>query len=206
MFRRAAILAATIVTASSIALAAGPGGRFKQIDEKGKCTVKGKAKGLGEFTGEVEDVAFAEEAGKLKFTVDLDKSLKMGLRQGHTRESFKIQKGSVAILTVDKSKIAVPEDGKKLENQKVDGDLFIGRLENGKVAVDKDGKQLGMSKPVKVTYTVSRTGSDLHVKEGSSLTFNYENFGVSKICKLTICVDPSVTIVVSKPFKARIEG
>ena len=198
MFRRAAILAATIVTASSLAFAAGPGGKFKQIDEKGKCTVKGKAKGLGEFTGEVEDVAFAEEGGKLKFTVDLDKSLKMGLRQSHTRESFKIQKGSVAILTVDKSKIVVPEDGQKKENQKVDGDLFIGRIEGGKA--------VGTTKPVKVNYTVSRTGSDLHVKDGSSLTFNYENFGVSKICKLTICVDPSVTIVVNKPFKLRIEG
>ena len=48
-----------------------------------------------------------------------------------------------------------------------------------------------------VSYTAKRTGSDIHIKD-ASFPFDYTKFGVEKICKLGVCVDPEVTIKVSR--------
>jgi hypothetical protein len=40
---------------------------------------------------------------------------------------------------------------------------------------------------------VKRTGSDYHIKS-ASFSFNYTDFGVPKICRLSLCVEPLVKI------------
>jgi hypothetical protein len=182
MFRRIAVAAAAI-TLSTFALV----GHAALTDAgKGSIKIEGVAKpGLGAFSGDSSDISAREDGGKLIFTANLKNNLHMGLRASHTHECFKTEKHPTATLTVDKSKLKMPED-----NQEV----------HGKVTADL--KLAGVSKPVEVNYTVSRTGSDYHVKK-ADFTFDYTKFGVEKICKVGVCVDPNVKISIDKPIKLR---
>ncbi len=182
MFRRIAVVAAA-VTLTTIAFASNAA--LSSV-EKGSVKIEGVAKpGLGKFDGKSTDISAKEEGGKIIFTADLKSKLDMGLRASHTRECFKTEKHPVAKLVVDKSKLKMPEDNGNVSG-KVTGQLTLA----------------GVTKPVEVSYKVSRTGSDYHVK-GGSFSFNYTDFGVEKICKLGVCVEPNVTITISKPIKLR---
>jgi len=175
MFRRIAV-AAVAVCLTTFAIAADAA--FTGID-KGHVKIEGVAKpGLGAFSGELQGVDVKEADGKLIFSADLGSRLKMGLRQSHCKEAFQVDKHKGVTLTVDKSKLKIPADNAK-ESGEVTGDL----------------KLHGVTKPVKVKYTVSRTGSDFHIKE-AKFTFDYTKFGVEKICKVGVCVEPEVGIVV----------
>jgi polyisoprenoid-binding protein YceI len=175
MFRRIAV-AAVAVCLTTFAIAADAA--FSGVD-KGHVKIDAVAKpGLGAFSGEVSGVDVKEAGGKLVFSADLESRLKMGLRQDHCKKAFETEKHKSVTLTVDKSKLKMPADNAK-ESGEVTGDL----------------KLHGVTKPVKVTYKVSRTGSDYHIKE-AKFSFNYPDFGVEKICKLGVCVEPSVTITV----------
>lgn len=182
MFRRI-VVAAAAVTLTTIAIASNAA---LSTAEKGSIKIEGVAKpGLGKFDGKSTDISAKEEGGKIIFTADLKGHLDMGLRGSHTHECFKTEKHPVAKLVVDKSQLKMPDDNGKVSG-KVTGDLTLA----------------GVTKPVKVSYTASRTGSDYHIKEGS-FTFTYTDFGVEKICKLGVCVDPTVTITIAKPIKLR---
>lgn len=176
MFRRIPV-AAVAVCLSTFAIAANAA--FSGVD-KGRVKIDAVAKpGLGAFTGEVDGVNVKEEGGKLIFSSDLEGRLKMGLRQDHCKKAFETGKHRSVKLTVDKSKLKLPGDNEKASGE-VTGDLTL----------------RGVTKPVKVKYHVSRTGSDYHIKE-AKFSFNYVDFGVEKICKLGVCVEPSVGITVS---------
>lgn len=175
MFRRIAV-AAVAVCLTTFAIAADAA--LTGVD-KGHVKIDAVAKpGLGAFSGEVNGVDVKEAGGKLVFSSDLEGRLKMGLRQDHCKKAFETGKHRSVTLTVDKSKLKMPADNGK-ESGEVTGDL----------------KLHGVTKPVKVKYKVSRTGSDYHIKE-ATFSFNYTEFGVEKICKLGVCVEPDVTITV----------
>ena len=176
MFRRIAV-AAVAVSLTTFAIAADAA--FSGV-EKGHVKVEGVAKpGLGAFSGEVDGVSVKEEGGKLIFTADLEDRLKMGLRQDHCKKAFETSKHRSVKLAVDKSKLKLPADNEKASGE-VTGDLTLH----------------GVTKPVKVKYTVARTGSDYHIKE-AKFSFNYTDFGVEKICKIGVCVEPTVSITVN---------
>ena len=176
MYRRIAV-ASVAVCLTTFAIAAHAA--FKGID-KGHVKIDAVAKpGLGAFSGDVEGVDVKEDGGKLVFTSDLEGRLKMGLRQDHCKKAFETGKHRNVKLVVDKSKLKLPADKEKASGE-VSGDLTLH----------------GVTKPVKVTYSVSRTGSDYHIKE-AKFSFNYTDFGVEKICKLGVCVEPAVTITVN---------
>jgi polyisoprenoid-binding protein YceI len=183
MFRRTSVAAAAILLTT---FALGADARWNCV-EKGRIKVEAVAKpALGAFSGESKDVDAKEEGDKVIFTSDL-KKLDMGLRKNHTKEAFEIDKHPKVKLTIEKSKLKVPAD-----KEKVSGEV------TGKLALH------GVEKPVKVSYTVSRTGSDFHIKE-AKFSFNYTNFNVEKICKVGVCVEPNVTVTVSN-VKLRDKG
>lgn len=148
---------------------------------KGEVKIEAVAKpALGKFAGSLDDISASEKDGKLVFVADLPRGLKMGMRDSHTREAFRTGKHKNVKLVVDKDKLKFPEDNKKVEGE-VSGDLTLH----------------GVTKSVKVKYSAKRTGSDYHLN-GSSFSFNYTDFGVEKICKLSVCVEPLVTIRVER--------
>ena len=174
MHRRSRSALAAAVAALSFALVAQAD---FQSAGKGEAKIEAVAKpALGKFSGSIGGISATEKDGKIVFTADLPGGLKMGMRDSHTREAFRVEKHKGVRLVVDKSKLKIPDDNKKSEGE-VSGDLTLH----------------GVTKPVKVKYVVKRTGSDFHLG-GSSLSFDYTNFGVPKICKLSVCVEPLVTI------------
>lgn len=176
MFRRIAFAAAAL-SLTTVALA-GPKG-FRCID-KSHYKIEGEAKpALGAFSGESNDLDVKDEGGKLVFISKLT-NVNMGLRDKHTREAFKVDKHPTAKLVVDKSKLKMPGDKEKVDGT-VQGDLTLN----------------GVTKPVTVKYAARRMGSDYLVKE-AKFSFKYTDFGVEKICKMGVCVEPKVTITVDK--------
>jgi polyisoprenoid-binding protein YceI len=180
MLRRSRLaLAATVLSITTVALAA-QAAALQSID-KADVKIEAEAKpGLGKFDGLCDAVSAKEEGGKLVFEAELNRGLRMGLRDKHTREAFNVPKHKVAKLVVDKSEIKFPDDKGKVSG-KVKGDLTLH----------------GKTKPVTVNYVASRTGSDIHIKD-ASFSFDYTQFGVEKICKLGVCVEPTVTIRVPR--------
>ena len=194
MFRRIAV-AAVAVCLTTFAIAADAA--FNGVD-KGHIKIDAVAKpGLGAFSGDVEGVDVKEADGKIIFTSDLGSRLKMGLRESHCKEAFEVKKHPTVVLKIDRSKLKLPADNEKVSGE-VMGDLTLHGVTNG--VRNKDDKP----EPVKVKYTVSRTGSDYHIKE-AKFTFDYTKYIAKpgepaesgKICKLGVCVDPKVTITVT---------
>lgn len=179
MLRRSRlVLAATALSITTVALAAQAA--LQSID-KADIKIEAEARpGLGKFDGLCDAVSAKEVGDKLVFEAELKRGLRMGLRDKHTREAFKVDKHNVAKLVVEKSKLKMPADNESVKG-KVKGDLTLH----------------GVTKPVTVSYTAKRTGSDVHVKD-ATFNFDYTEFGVEKICKLGVCVEPQVTITVPR--------
>jgi len=147
--------------------------------EPGEVKIEGVAKpALGAFVGYLQDVSASEIGPNLVFTGDLQKNLDMRLRGRHTKEAFETKKHASVKLSVEKNKLKMPAD-----NERVDGEV------DGRLTLH------GVTKTVKVAYTVKRTGSDYHIKS-ASFSFKYTDFGVHKICRLSLCVEPLVKISV----------
>lgn len=171
MYRRTAVIAVAACL-TSIALAAhamsGGGGH---IDVQGSASPA-----LGAFNFESNDVKVSETDGKIVFVTNLG-GMKMGLRKSHCHEAFEVPKHPNAKLTVDKSKLKIPAAG-ATEKGTVQGEFTLH----------------GVTKPVNVKYTATADGSGYKV--GGSFSFKYEDFKVSKICKVGVCVDPEVKVTV----------
>lgn len=179
MFRRSRLIVAVAVsslTFSVIAFAAleSLGSANYQVEAAAKPKIGPRL----EFDGKGPATA-KEEGGKLVFKADL-KKLDMGNRTSHMKEDFEVSKHPTVTLSIDKSKLKMPDDKKK-ESDTVTGELELH----------------GKKKPVKVKYSVARTGSDYHIKN-ATFSFKYTDFGIKEICRFkgTICVEPSVTIKV----------
>lgn len=176
MFRRIAVAAAAVslTTFAIVANAAFHGA------DKGHVKIEAVAESpVGAFSGKLDGVDVKEHDGKLIFSSDLSSRLKMGLRDKHCKEAFEVGKHKQVKLTVDKSKLKLPADNDKVRGE-VTGDLTL----------------RGETRPVKITYSASRTGSDYHIKE-AKFSFDYTKFKMEKICKMTVCVEPQVTITVT---------
>lgn len=171
MYRRTAVIAvAACLTSIALAAQAMSGGG-------GHIEVEASASpALGRFSFESNDLKVTEADGKLVFVTNLG-GMKMGLRKGHTHEAFEVPKHPNAKLTVDKAKLKIPTSGTEKGN--VPGELTLH----------------GVTRPVNVKYTVTAEGSGYKV--GGSFSFKYEDFKVSKICKVGVCVDPEVKVSVS---------
>lgn len=145
--------------------------------EPGEVKIEGRAKpALGRFVGYLPGVSASEVGPNLVFSGDLQSNLDMRLRGRHTKEAFETSKYASVKLSVEKSKLKMPADNERVDGE-VDGQLTLH----------------GVTKTVKVAYTVKRTGSDYHIKS-ASFSFNYTDFGVHKICRLSLCVEPLVKI------------
>ena len=100
-------------------------------------------------------------------------------RNDHTKQEFRCDQHKTTTLTVAKSALKVPEDGKTAKG-----------VVPGKLTLN------GATNDVKVNYEVKRTGSQYEVKS-ASFSFDYTKFGVAQICKLGVCVANNVDISVS---------
>lgn len=197
MLRRSRIAVATVALSVTTFALAAYAGSLSSLGT-GTAEVHAEASGLGKFDGKVNSVSAKESDGKLVFVANLTEGMDMGIRDSDTRKKFKIstkeevekdeKKPTRATLIVDKSKLTFPENGKEAKGT-VPGTL---KLAGGSTSVD-------------VTYKVSRTGSDYHVKE-ASFSFDYTKI-VPKICLPggLVCVKPPVTIKL-KQMKLRDRG
>jgi len=175
MFRRTSVAAFAVLLTT---FALGADARWNCV-EKGRIKVEAVAKpALGAFSGESKDVDAKEDGDDVVFTSALSK-LDMGVRQKHMSQAFEIDKHPKVKLVIEKSKLKVPEDQKRVSGE-VTGKLTLH----------------GVERPVKVKYTVSRTGSDYHIKE-AKFTFNYTKFKIEQICKVGVCVEPDVSVTVT---------
>ncbi|HET9959273.1 MAG TPA: YceI family protein [Polyangiaceae bacterium] len=168
MFRRTAF--ALLLSATTFTLAA-----HAAMSGGGPLKISGKAVGLS-FTGTAK-FSVSENEGKLVFVTNLRDSLDMGVRDDHTKRSFKVKEFPKATLTIDKSKLKLPEKGES--SGSVTGHLTLAKG----------------AKDVNVNYTVAKEGDGYRIKN-ASFTFDYTKFGVEEICKV-ICVKPEVNVSVS---------
>lgn len=126
----------------------------------------------------------AEEAdGKLVLTSAVQ-GIKTGIseRDKHLKTKYIDAKSHPHVkLTIDRSKLTLPEDGKRVKGS-VTGQLSLA----------------GKTKPVKVSYSAARTGSDYHVD--GSFQFNVSEY-MKRPCLAVICV--AETVNVQAKFKLR---
>jgi len=174
-FRRTALaVLCSALTFSAVASAAlGGSGNYKvsAVAKVPLGTVD--IKGGGKFTAE-------EEGDNWVFKTNLKDSLDVKERTEHAREHFEMGKHPKATLTIAKSALKLPED--KPVKGTVKGDL----------------KLHGTSKPVTVTYKVSKKDGGYTIEE-ASFTFDYTQY-IPKICRFagTACVNPPIDVKVEK--------
>lgn len=180
--RSRSLLAAVLVSVSTFSLVASAANW--EGAGKGSFAVKAMAKPpvIKAFpfdgTGGPGSVEGKQDGDKLVFTASL-KDLQMGERQKHAKEAFRPETHKTATLTVDKTKLTLPADGKEAQG-KVPG-VFRYR--------DKDEN-------VTVVYKGKRVGSEFQVLS-ATFSFDYTKHAVEKICKIGVCVEPNVTVTVT---------
>jgi hypothetical protein len=170
-------LIAVLCSALTFSIAASAG--LMTTDTKSSYSVKTKAlKGALSIDGKGGPVTAKEADGMIIFETKMEK-LDMGKRNDHTKKEFRCDTHKTATLTIAKSALKVPEDGKTAKG------VVTGKL-----------KLNGVPNDVKVNYEVKRTGSEYEVKT-ASFSFDYTKFGVGQICKFAVCVANNVDITVS---------
>lgn len=182
--RSRSLLAAVLLAASSFSLVASASdwegigkGNFK-VNGSAKPKIGPKLKFDGK--GGPGSVEGKQDGNNLVFTAKLG-GLDMGERTEHAKKDFECGKHGTATLTVDKSKLKLPEDQKETSG-----------------SVPATFNYRGKDEPVTVTYKGKRTGSDFHVIS-ASFSFDYTKHNMGEICRFggTICVEKSVTVSVS---------
>ena len=117
-----------------------------------------------------------EEGGKLIFKASLANiKTGIGMRDNHTKKYLGTEQWPDASLTVDKSAVKMPEDGKKTAGN-APGQF---RLH-------------GVTRDVKVAYSVERHGAEYAVDGHFGVDIN--DHKIEKPCYLGVCVDPKVKV------------
>ncbi|MEO7036145.1 MAG: YceI family protein [Polyangiaceae bacterium] len=161
---RFAIITTTLAALSISALASAD---MKNAGDGGlEFSLPGGTAGL-KIEGKSSDITANETGGKVTIVVKIDcgetACLKTGIdkRDEHLAKALEAKKFPTATMTVDKSKLSLPEDGKETE-----GDT-TGQL-----------KLHGVTNSVPVHYHVKRTGSDYHVR--GTTKFTLEEFKIEQ--------------------------
>jgi polyisoprenoid-binding protein YceI len=159
------------LTAALTALADG-------YDVLGKPDLEFTAVGPGglKINGTTETLSTIDQGDKLVFKAGLkDIKTGIGLRDNHTKKYLGTEQWPDASLTVDKSAIKTPEEGKKTSG-----------TAPGKFRLH------GVTRDVKVAYTAERHGSDYAVE--GHFAVNIEDHKIEKPCYLGVCVDTNVKV------------
>jgi len=147
--------------------------------------VKFHAVGPGglQINGNSSELSVDERDGQIVATAPLT-NLKTGitLRDKHLRGYLQTDKHPNATLTVEKSKLKLPDD-----NQTASGSA------TGQFSMH------GVTKTLKFNYKAKRTGSDFHVQGLTEV--DIRDFKVEVPCYLGVCVKPEVKVKVA--FKLR---
>jgi hypothetical protein len=125
-------------------------------------------------------VTAREEDGVLRFSADL-RRLDTGESTDHTKEAFEVSRYPIAELRVATDDLEIPADGARVTSS-ASGTLTL----HGKTRI------------VEVSYIVTRTGADYHIRS-ASFRFDYTKFGVPRICRFVgnVCAEPMVDITVA---------
>jgi len=128
------------------------------------------------INGTADNLSAIDQADKVVFKSSL-KDVKTGisLRDTHTKRYLGTEQWPDASLTVDKSGIKLPDDGKKTSG-----------TAPGKFRLH------GVTRDVKVNYSAERHGSDYAVEGHFSV--NIEDHKIEKPCYLGVCVDSTVKV------------
>jgi len=165
---------APALAALTIALTAAAG----DYDVVGKPELGFTAVGPGglKIIGTTDNLTAIKQGDSLVFKASL-KNIKtgIGLRDNHTKRYLGVDQWPDTSLTVDKSAIKTPEDGKKASGSAP-----------GKFRLH------GVTKDVKVSYSVERHGSEYAVEGHFSV--NIEDHKIEKPCYLGVCVDTTVRV------------
>lgn len=165
---------APALAALTFALAAAAG----DYDVVGKPELGFTAVGPGglKINGNADNLQAMEQGDKLVFKASL-KNIKtgIGLRDNHTKKYLGTEEWPDASLTVDKGAIKTPEDGKKAS-----------------ATVPGKFRLHGVTRDVKVSYSVERHGSEYAVDGHFSV--NIVDHKIEKPCYLGVCVDPTVKV------------
>jgi hypothetical protein len=158
-----------VVTIAAVAHAAittsGPNKFMFSADGPAGFKIEGKGSGL----------KVTEQGGNVVVSAPLS-TVKTGIetRDSHFRKALKSDAHPEVILSVKMSDLKFPADNGK-EQATANGHLKIA----------------GKEKPVKISYSVKRTGYDYHIQAQTKI--DYTHF-VEKQCYMKICVDPPVEI------------
>lgn len=145
---------------------AGPGNvSFRAIGPAG-LTIDGKG----------QNVAASESGGTIKVVAKLT-DLKTGidLRDDHLKKALEVNKYPDAILTIERSKLNLPADGKTLESSGI-GQLTLH----------------GVTKPTKFFYKATRAGADYEVK--GRLEIDISQFKIEPPSYLGVTVEKDVKV------------
>jgi len=162
------------LAALTVALTAAADG----YDVVGKPDLTFTAVGPGglKINGTTTELKTMEDGDKVVFKASLkDIKTGIGLRDNHTKKYLGTEQWPDASLTVDKSAIKVPEDGKKSSGSAP-----------GKFRLH------GVTKDVKVAYSAERHGSEYAIDGHFSV--NIEDHKIEKPCYLGVCVDTTVKV------------
>ena len=135
------------------------------------------------INGTTDSLKAFEDGGKLVFKANLTNiKTGIGLRDNHTKKYLECEQWPDASLTVEKSAIKMPEDGKKSSGSAP-----------GKFRLH------GVTRDVKVAYTAEKSGSDYSVE--GHFPVNIIDHKIEKPCYLGVCVD--TTVKVDAKFKLK---
>ncbi|MFZ5889919.1 MAG: YceI family protein [Myxococcota bacterium] len=205
MHRRTPVLAvAACLTSIALAAHAMSGGG-------GKIQVNASASpALGAFSFESTDVKVSEADGKLVFVTQLE-GMSMGLRKAHTKEAFEISKHPTAKLSVPKDKLKIPAAG-ATEKGSVPAELTLHGVTlpvNVKYTATESGGGFKVGGSFAFQYQDFKVGKKCR-REGKGEDDKLPECDEDKIkackpnakvcyeqiCKVGVCVDPEVRIVV----------
>jgi polyisoprenoid-binding protein YceI len=128
------------------------------------------------INGTANNLKAFEEGGKLVFKASLANiKTGIGLRDTHTKKYLGTDQWPDASLTIDKSAVKVPDDGKKSSG-----------------SVPGKFRLHGVTRDVKVAYSVERHGGDYSVD--GHFGVDIEEHKIEKPCYLGVCVDTKVKV------------
>lgn len=168
-----------LVLLASVTSAAG------SVTTVGDSTVKFEAVGPAglKINGTGVGLKAVEADGKITLTAPTTElHTGIGLRDRHLREYLEVDKHSTAALVVERGKITLPPSGK------ADG------------TVPAFFTLHGVTKPIKVAYTITRGGADYHVE--GTFDVNILEHGIKKPCYLGVCVRDVVKVAADFKVKS----